>query len=436
MAFEITLPRLGWDMEEGSLADWLKQDSDFVKAGELLFTVEGDKAVQEIEALDSGYLKILPNGPQKGEKVPVGTLLGYLVPEAELAGFHFPGQALKPASIPTSHAPESQPPAGFPVQQPSPAPADGRQRRVYISPYAKRLAQGLGVDWQGIRGSGMGGRIMAQDVEQAALRQQPTAAPIAVSTPPLAVSAPATLQPTAAQEAQFVAGRQGLTPLRKKIAEHMSYSAHTSAPVTLTTEVDATELVALRKALKDDSALSKQPLPSYNDLLAKLSCQALLEHPLLNARIEGDEIVQIGTVNIAIAVDTERGLIVPVLKDIQTKTLRQLARESAALIERTRSASISYEELQGATFTITNLGMFEIDAFTPIIDLPQCAILGVGRIAPKQVVIDVETAKVAIRQCMILSLTFDHRLVDGAQAARFLQRVKHFVERPYLWLVG
>jgi pyruvate dehydrogenase E2 component (dihydrolipoamide acetyltransferase) len=143
-----------------------------------------------------------------------------------------------------------------------------------------------------------------------------------------------------------------------------------------------------------------------------------------------------GTVNIAVAVDTERGLIVPVLKDVQTKTLRQLARESAALIERTRSGSITYEELQGATFTITNLGMFEIDAFTPIIDLPQCSILGVGRIAPKQVVVDVETEKVAIRQCMILSLTFDHRLVDGAQAARFLQRVKRFIERPYLWMAG
>ena len=181
---------------------------------------------------------------------------------------------------------------------------------------------------------------------------------------------------------------------------------------------------------------TRQPAPSYNDLLAKLCCQALLEHPLINARIEGEEIVQMGTVNIAVAVDTERGLIVPVLKDVQTKTLRQLARESAALIERTRSGAITYEELQGATFTITNLGMFEIDAFTPIIDLPQCSILGVGRIAPKQVVVDVETEKVAIRQCVILSLTFDHRLVDGAQAARFLQRVKRFIEHPYLWMAG
>ena len=405
MAFEITLPRLGWDMVEGSLADWLKKDGELVKAGELLFTVEGDKAIQEIEALDSGYLKTLPDGPQKGEKVPVGTLLGYLVPEEELAEFQFPGQALEP--VPEQAVVQ---PAGLPMEKPAPAPVDGRKRRVYISPYARRLAQGLGVDWQGIHGSGKGGRIMALDVEQAALIKQKAAQP--------------------------AAERHVITPLRKKIAEHMAYSAHTSAPVTLTTEVDATELVALRKALKEDSAITGQPAPSYNDLLAKLSCQALLEHPLINARIEGEQVVQMGTVNIAVAVDTERGLIVPVLKDVETKTLRQLARESAALIERTRSGSITYEELQGATFTITNLGMFEIDAFTPIIDLPQCSILGVGRIAPKQVVVDVETEKVAIRQCMILSLTFDHRLVDGAQAARFLQRVKRFIERPYLWMAG
>jgi len=431
MAFEITLPRLGWDMVEGSLADWLKKDGEFVKAGELLFTVEGDKAIQEIEALDSGYLKTLPDGPQKGEKVPVGTLLGYLVPEEELAEFHFPGPALEPVPVQAVAQP-----AGLPLETPAPVPVDGHKKRVYISPYARRLAQGLGVDWQGIHGSGKGGRIMALDVEQAALMKQKTTVPVAVPMPSPSVSTISAIQPTAAQAAQYAAERHAITPLRKKIAEHMAYSAHTSAPVTLTTEVDATELVALRKALKEDSAITGQPAPSYNDLLAKLSCLALLEHPLINARIEGEEVVQMGTVNIAVAVDTERGLIVPVLKDVQTKTLRQLARESAVLIERTRSGSITYEELQGATFTITNLGMFEIDAFTPIIDLPQCAILGVGRIAPKQVVVDVETEKVAIRQCMMLSLTFDHRLVDGAQAARFLQRVKRFIERPYLWMAG
>ncbi len=427
MAFEVTLPRLGWDMEEGSLAGWLKKDGEYVNAGELLFSVEGDKAVQEIEALDSGYLRILPDGPQPGQKVPVGTLLAYLVPEEERQTFVLPNRESAAGTPKQAElAPE------VPISAPASSGSGGGKHRIYISPYARRLAKGLGVDWQSVQGSGMAGRIMARDVQAAAAAMHATAGArvnekVSVPTPALAP------QPAAATG---VISRVSMTPIRKKIAEHMAHSAHTSAPVTLTTEVDATELAALRNALKNDAAAQGQPIPSYNDLLAKIAAQALLEHPLLNARIEGDEIVQSGAVHVGIAVDSERGLIVPVVRDVQAKTLRQIARESAALIEKTRAGTISYEDLQGATFTVTNLGMFEIDAFTPIIDLPQCAILGVGRIAPKQVVVDAASERVAIRQRMFLSLTFDHRLVDGAQAARFLQRVKHFIETPYLWLAG
>jgi pyruvate dehydrogenase E2 component (dihydrolipoamide acetyltransferase) len=431
MANEITLPRLGWDMTEGALDAWLKKEGEFVQEGEILFEMEGDKAVQEVEALDSGYLRILPNGPRQGEKVPVGTVIGYLVPENELATFQLPGvsqpelvqQTAKPPASETNQAAET-------VVQNIHSAADGRSRRIYISPYAKKLADGLGVEWHSIKGSGLAGRIMAKDVELAASLQK-TSPPAAVS----AVSKPAAVEPV--QTAPSPAGQRiEMTQIRKKIAEHMAYSAHTVAPVTLTAEVDATELVALRKALKDDAVITAQALPSYNDLLAKLCAQALQEHPNVNARIEGDEIVQLAAVNIALAVDTDRGLIVPVLRDVQAKSLRQIARESAVLVEKTRNGSVSYADLQGATFTITNLGMFGIDAFTPIIDLPQCAILGVGRIVAKQVVLDFETERVAIRQRMVLSLTFDHRLIDGAQAARFLQRVMKLVENPYLWLVG
>ncbi len=437
MAFEIILPRLGWDMVEGALASWLKQDGEFVRAGELLFSVEGDKAIQEIEALDSGYLRILPYGPQPGgEKVPVGTLLGYLVPQEQLASFRFPGSDLPDSLKQETESMKGVEPAGVTAQGQVGTPSDDdRKRRIYISPFARRLAEGLGVDWQMIKGSGRDGRIMAKDVEAIATLLKPEApvtAPSSIQlTPPVQPVMPApALQPASS------AARTVMSPIRRKIAEHMAKSAHTTAPVTLTSEVDATELISLRKTLKDDVASSGQAVPSYNDLLAKLTAQALLEHPLANARIEGDEIVQLATVNIAIAVDTDRGLIVPVLRDVQSKTLRQLAQESATLIEKTRNGTVSYEELQGATFTITNLGMFEIDSFTPIIDLPQCAILGAGRIVPKQVVVDAGAGRVEIRQMMFLSLTFDHRLIDGAQAARFLQRVKKFVENPYLWLVG
>lgn len=213
----------------------------------------------------------------------------------------------------------------------------------------------------------------------------------------------------------------------------MAASAHTAAPVTLTSEVDATELVRLRKQLQDDGG---QPVPSYNDLLAKLAARALMEHPAANARLDGDSIVQAATANIGVAVDSERGLLVPVLRDVQAKSLRQVAQESKALIERARAGLAAPDDLQGGTFTITNLGMYEIDAFTPIINLPECAILGVGRIVARQVVVDADAERVAIRRMMFVSLTFDHRLLDGAPAARFLQRVKQLIEKPYLWLAG
>jgi pyruvate dehydrogenase E2 component (dihydrolipoamide acetyltransferase) len=282
-----------------------------------------------------------------------------------------------------------------------------------VSPVARRVAQELGVDLAQLAAQMPGKRIERADVE-AAVKQ---AAPVA--------GVPAA--PTLATRSVPI------TPVRRMTAERMASSAHTTAPVTLTTEVDATELVRLRNQLKGDGA---QVVPSYTDLLGKLVAQALMEHPQVNARFEGESIVQSATVNMGIAVDTERGLLVPVVRDAQAKSLRQIAQESATLIERAKSGRISQDELHGGTFTITNLGMFEIDAFTPIINLPECAILGVGRIVPKQVVVDVEAERVAIRHMLALSLTFDHRLVDGAPAARFLQRVKQYIEKPYLWLVN
>ncbi|HVU14369.1 MAG TPA: 2-oxo acid dehydrogenase subunit E2, partial [Phototrophicaceae bacterium] len=153
-------------------------------------------------------------------------------------------------------------------------------------------------------------------------------------------------------------------------------------------------------------------------------------------RLDGDEIVQASAVHIGLAVDTERGLVVPVIRDAQAKTIRQIAGESARLIEAARAGTLAVDTISGSTFSITNLGMYEIDAFTPILNLPECAILGIGRIVAKQVVIDAEAGQVAIRQMLFLSLTFDHRVVDGAPAARFLQQIKRYVEQPYLWVVG
>lgn len=464
MAFEVVMPRLGWNMEEGALATWRKRDGDLVEAGEILFEVESDKAVQEVEALDSGVLRIPPDSPPPGQQVPVGTLLAYLAKPGEAIAFGASASATAaPASVQVSAAP-----AAAPIEQAFTPQRPGRERPA-VSPRAARVASELGVDWTTLKGSGRTGRIVERDVRQAAAlaqvavssvggtlpgeaRVSPVARRVAeelgVDLAQLAAQMPGkrieradveaavkqAMPVTAVPAAPTLAARSvPITQVRRMTAERMASSAHTTAPVTLTTEVDATELVRLRNQLKGDGA---QVVPSYTDLLGKLVARALMEHPQVNARFEGESIVQSATVNMGIAVDTERGLLVPVVRDVQAKSLRQIAQESATLIERAKSGRISQDELHGGTFTITNLGMFEIDAFTPIINLPECAILGVGRIVPKQVVVDVEAERVAIRHMLALSLTFDHRLVDGAPAARFLQRVKQYVEKPYLWLVN
>jgi pyruvate dehydrogenase E2 component (dihydrolipoamide acetyltransferase) len=225
-----------------------------------------------------------------------------------------------------------------------------------------------------------------------------------------------------------------ISGVRRIIATRMAESVHTAATVTLTTEADATELALLRGRVAADMAGTELAVPSYTDLLVRLVAIALLEHPGLNASLEGDRIVQHTAVHVGIAVDTDRGLLVPVVRDAHTKSVQQIASASAQLIAQARAGKAAPGDLRGGTFTITNLGMYDIDAFTPIINLPECAILGVGRIVARPVVIDEQTEMVAVRKMMALSLSFDHRLVDGAPAARFLKRVKHFVERPYAWL--
>jgi pyruvate dehydrogenase E2 component (dihydrolipoamide acetyltransferase) len=425
MANEVTMPRLGWDMEEGALGSWLKNDGEFIEAGDLLFTVEGEKAVQEIEALDNGYLRIPPNSPEQGVLVPVGALLAYIVDEEELAGFSFPETA--PAEVDPPPEVQSEPESS-PSMAAVPDVDDNQKRRVWISPYARRMAENLGVDWKKVKGSGDRNRIMALDIEKAAEQSG-----VSIPTPVLKTVTTTTPQTTSSGPGVT---RIAMSQTRRMIADHMQLSAQSTVPVTLILEVNATELVSMRKALKSDGESRDQIVPSYNDILAKITAQSLMEFPNMNARIDGSEIVQFSYAHIGLAVDTERGLLVPVLRDVQSKSLRQIARESASLIEETRQGSIGIEEMQGGTFTITNLGMFDIEAFTPVINYPEAAILGAGKIIPRQVVVDAENEKVVIQQRMTISLTFDHRLVDGAQAARFLQRIKQFIEAPVLWLVG
>jgi pyruvate dehydrogenase E2 component (dihydrolipoamide acetyltransferase) len=279
-----------------------------------------------------------------------------------------------------------------------------------ITPLARRMAEAAGLDWRQLAGSGSRGKVTSKDIRQVEGEAAPS------STPDSA--------PPAAEPGSALPESVALTGVRAVIAGRMASSHSQTAPVTLTSEVDATALVDLRHELARDGIEV-----SYTDLFVCVLARALREHPQLNASLEGDHIRRWRQVHIGVAVDTERGLLAPVVRDVDRKGLQQIAQEVKAVTDRARAGQCSPDELRGSTFTVTNLGMFGIDAFTPLINLPECAILGVGRIRTQPVMAD---GAVIGRQMVWLSLTFDHRLVDGGPAARFLQRVAQLVERPHL----
>jgi pyruvate dehydrogenase E2 component (dihydrolipoamide acetyltransferase) len=459
------MPRLGWTMEAGRVAAWLKEDGDTVRAGEALFTVESDKAAQEVEALEGGILRIPPESAAPGTAVPVGTVLAYLVQPGEPAPSPHRAAigdvAAAPADSATTGAPGTPvPQIGTPVPQVTGAPPEPATRRPEqtapsASPRARRVAQELGVDWRTMTGTGRTGRIVERDVRATAARMAAAAparvTPLArrlaqdsgVDVEELAAQMPGrriVRADVAAAAGAAAAPRGGhmrpMSQVRRIIAQRMAQGAHAAAPVTLTTEADATELVRLRQHIRDALAGSERRAPSYTDVLTRLVALALREHPWMNSSLSADTIVQHDAVHMGIAVDTAQGLLVPVVHNAHLKSIQQIAAASARLIEQARAGKAAPDDLRGSTFTITNLGMYDIDAFTPIINLPECAILGVGRIVARPVVRDEDAEKVAVRKMMALSLTFDHRLVDGAPAARFLQHVKRWVEQPYGWLTS
>ena len=470
MAHEIVMPQLSLSMDKGQIVNWLKQTGDRINAGDILLEVESDKATVEVETVESGFLQIVL-GPADGE-IPVGAVIAYTLTEGEAP--------VKASSIALPEMKTSI--DAEPVRVVIP-PASGNEqtfRRLPSSPAARRKAAELQIDWQQVAGTGRGGRIKERDVVRFNLEQ---AQPASVNNPPPVLrslqltplakrfaedfglddyslaalipekakveredieeairqiirdhksgssSSPASRGQTAPVKSAMPR-REAIGMVRKRIAERMMLSEQMYAPVTLTTEVDATELVSLRETLKND--LVTKVAPSYNVLLTKIVAKALGEHPTLNASMDGSEVVYPPTVNIGMAVDTERGLIVPVVRDAASKSVGDLTQEMNDLLGRAAQGKATADELTGGTFTITNLGVQDIDAFTPIINPPECAVLGVGRLCKKMVVINDQPA---VRTMLVLSLTFDHRQVDGAPAARFLQRIKQLVEKPYLWSV-
>lgn len=394
MAIEITLPRLGWSMEEGAFSAWLKNHGDRVEAGEPLFSVESDKVTMDVESLDSGILYLPADAPQTGAVVRVGQLLGYLLAEGEAP----------PA--------EAGPVAAAPVVASSPAPAPSpivdapvaRRERAPVTPRARRVAAELGVDTAGLIGTGRGGRVRASDVLVASQAGHVVAA-----------SREQAAQPAAP-----------ITALRRTIADRMVASRQNTAPVTLTCLADATELVDLRNRWKVVSF--ETPAPSHTDIVVKLAATALRAHPSLAGRWESDRIVLPTAIHVGIAVDTEHGLVVPVIRDVHARSLAEVSAQSRELIYAARARRLRAEELQGGVFTVSNLGGFGIDAFTPIINYPETAVLGLGAIRKEAVVLP--DGQIAARDRITLSLTFDHRVVDGAPAARFLQALVRLIEEP------
>lgn len=455
MATEFFIPKLGQTVEEVTIADWLVADGAHVEKGQAIIEVETDKAVFPVEANGEG---ILHRGPFKvGDVVPVVTtvaIIGTAEDRFEVKGSVEPAPLVSPDAQVTSADSHQRTDSSDPARtEPEPAgrffasprarllaaeknvdlskvtPSGGQGIRVveqdvlkYLSqlpkasPVAQKMAAETGLDLDGLKGSGPGGRIMKNDVERM-LQVGPSNRKTE------------TAQPAAEGDVLEIVSLSGV---RGIIAERMAASVHSTARVTLVMEVDATAFVVLREQLKSRLAGEWGFAPGYNDLLAKITAVALRKFPYMNARLTPEAIEYMKPINMGMAVDTERGLLVPVIRNADQKNLYQFAREFRDLVDRARNRKSLPDDLSGGTFTMTSLGAFGVDAFTPVINLPEAAILGVGRIAEKVVPRD---GQVVIRSMLTLSLVFDHRLVDGAPAARFLSYIRELIEEPHL-LIG
>ncbi len=424
MAIEVVLPKLGLTQEEGTIVRWLKPEGDRVVKGEPLFEVMTDKATLEVEAPASGVLLriLVPEGGTAPVATPIALIgeAGEAVTAARSSGSRDGADTRSPhAALPASAVPfaSGAPAAGGASTAGGVSTAAGPDARIRISPRARALAEARGVDVRTLTGTGPGGRIVEQDVQQA-LEATAAGRPAAGSAAP---GRPAAAAPSPA------AAR-----MRSIIARRMMESLHATAQLTLTTEADMADAVRLREEIGAELERREAVHVTYTDLIVRAVALALRDHPAVNARWDGDRVRRLDEIHVGVAVTLDEGLMVPVIRHADRATVAQISARLRDLSQRARQAQIRPEELEGHTFTVTNLGMFDVDAFTPILNPPEAAILGVGRVRRRPVAAG---DRVEIRPMMVLSLTFDHRVVDGAPAAQFLQRVKHILEHPYLLLL-
>ena len=417
---DITMPKMGFDMQEGTIVRWLKKPGDAVRRGEPIAEIETDKVTIEIEAFESGTLTEIV--VQEGQSAPVNAVIARLdggngsqapVPVAAAPAVPPPAEVPPPpAPLPETPAPLAEPPADI--------------GDIRASPLARRLAREYGIDLRQVRGSGPAGRIVKEDIEAYLSARGGAPAPTPVSAPPPAPAAVSVAQPTAGAVVP-------LSNMRKTISRRMIQSWQQFPHIFVSIEVDMGAALALRA--QANAGRPREDQISVNDMVVKACAVALLAFPNLNASYSDDGIILHPTVNIAIAVALESGLMAPVVANCQDRSLGSIARETKRIVALAREGKITPDLLQGGTFTVSNLGMYGIPEFTSIITPPQAASLAVGAIRRTPAFKD-DSDEVVAKHLMMLTLSADHRVTDGAEVARFLNDVKRLLEQPLALLVG
>lgn len=439
MPTEIYLVKVGMTMHEGTVEEWYVADGARVEAGAMLYRLETEKVNLDVDAEASGIVRHLA---AEGDTLEPGDVVGFIYADGETIPDVLPRPQPKRDIGVVGEEPAAAPPA-----QAKPAAS---ATRVAASPAARRLARERGVSLEGVVGSGPGGRIVEGDVPAASPAPEP---PKRIAASPAARKLAAELnvdlatvdgsgprgritredvQAAAEAPAQPSAGTATrMSAMRRTIAERMHSSLRDTAQLTMDMEVDVTDLVKLRGNLIDEWAEDGVRV-TYTDLVLVAAARALIRHPKMNACLSDDAITSYDYAHVGVAVALDEGLIVPVIRDAHEKPLREVARESADLASRARAGSLGLGDLTGGTFTVTSLGMFGVDTFTPILNPPQAGILGVGRIYDGVKWHDGTPVRTPMLR---LSLTWDHRVLDGAPAAEFLAAVREYLEQPYRLLV-
>ena len=458
---EVVMPALGESVTEGTVTTWLKSVGDAVETDEPLVEVSTDKVDSEVPAPASGFLAEIR--VPEDETVEVGTVLAVITAQAPSAAPSEPAAPAAPAAAPAAPAQQAPVPASPAPQAPAPAPAapvnpfptpaslaqtaeTGQlaqssastpaqvSQAGYVTPIVRKLAREAGIELAEVTGTGIGGRIRREDVEAAIKARaavQAPAAPAASAAPQAAVAPAPGDNVFSGREASPLRGTtEKMSRLRQTIARRMVESLATAAQLTTVIEVDVTKIAALRARAKDAFVQRENTKLTFLPFFVKAATEALRFHPKLNATINDKEVTYFDHENIGIAVDTERGLLVPVIKNAQEMTIADVSRSINDLAARTRSATIGADELSGSTFTVTNTGSGGALFDTPVLNMPETAIMGVGTIVKRPVVVKDELGNdsIAIRSMVYLSLSYDHRLVDGADASRFLMDVKRRLE--------